>query len=372
MLLLAAWRGLPPLVQGYGPGTIINLLRLLRGHLRGLDLSRLAIRQAYLQGVDLQDASLAGATVQDSLFTETFDAMTAVAASSTGTYWAASSRRGEVLVWSASSQTLHQAWHAHADMIWTLTFSPDGSMLASGSWDGTVKLWDAASGALRWTGSHSSRINTVAFSPDGSMLASAGLDATVKLWTLGGDKEVQTLPHAGPIAVVAWSADGLLLAVGGVEGSIWVWETTKRRSGDLHAHARRPFQLGRWPGLRPRRRHAGERQLGWHGQAVGMSPAGHLRETLRGHTDRVHSLAWSPDGRTLASCGRDRMIWLWDVAQGSYRTALQGHAAGVNRLAFTPDSQSTAQRRRGWHPARVGYRQRAVCARDPGLRCLAL
>ena len=89
--------------------------------------------------------------MQDSLFTETFDAMTAVAASSTGAYWAASSRRGEVLVWSASSQTLLQVWHAHADMIWTLMFSPDGSMLASGSVDGTVKLWDVPSGHLRET-----------------------------------------------------------------------------------------------------------------------------------------------------------------------------------------------------------------------------
>ena len=75
-MLLASWREQPPVEQGYGPGNVVNLLRLLRGHLRGLDLARLAIRQAYLQGVDVQDTSLAGARSRTVLFTETFDAMT--------------------------------------------------------------------------------------------------------------------------------------------------------------------------------------------------------------------------------------------------------------------------------------------------------
>ncbi|HEX6551595.1 MAG TPA: NB-ARC domain-containing protein, partial [Ktedonobacteraceae bacterium] len=96
--------------QGYAPANLLALLRELRGHLRGLDLSQLFIRGAYLQGVEMQDTTLAGARVQQSLLTESFDAINGVAISSTGDYWAASSRRGEVWVWEAGGQTLHRIW----------------------------------------------------------------------------------------------------------------------------------------------------------------------------------------------------------------------------------------------------------------------
>src|SRR5437660_1259370 len=74
--LLAQFRAEDAAAQGYGPANVITLLTALRGHLRGLDLSRLAIRGAYLQGVELQDTTLSGALLQESVFTETFDAIT--------------------------------------------------------------------------------------------------------------------------------------------------------------------------------------------------------------------------------------------------------------------------------------------------------
>jgi hypothetical protein len=112
--------------QGYGPANLLALLRELRGHLRGLDLSQLFIRGAYLQGVEMQDTTLAGAVIQESIFTESFDAINGVAISSTGEYWAASSRRGEVRMWEAGGQTLHRIWQAHTERAWSLAFSPDG------------------------------------------------------------------------------------------------------------------------------------------------------------------------------------------------------------------------------------------------------
>jgi transcriptional regulator with XRE-family HTH domain len=107
--LLDEMRALPENAQGYGPANLVTLLRRLRGDLRGLDLSRLALRAVSLQGVEMQDARLSGAALQDSVFTEPLDAITAVATSPDGEDWAAASWRGEVRVWREGGKILHLA-----------------------------------------------------------------------------------------------------------------------------------------------------------------------------------------------------------------------------------------------------------------------
>ena len=97
--LLDHLRERPLEAQGYGPANLVALLHMLRGDLRAINLSRLAIRGVYLQGAEMQDADLSGATLQSCVFTETFDAISAVAISPNGQYWAATSRRGEVRLW---------------------------------------------------------------------------------------------------------------------------------------------------------------------------------------------------------------------------------------------------------------------------------
>src|SRR5256884_117363 len=185
--LLSQFRSEDAATQGYGPANVLSLLKDLRGHLRGLDLSRLAIRGAYLQGVDMQDATLAGAVMRECVLSEAFDAISAVAISRSGRYWAALSRRGEMRVWREQGQTLHRAWQAHTNTTLALAFSPDEHTLASGSEDGSVKLWDVETGALLWSGWHTKGTWCLAFSPDGRRLASGSEDGSVRLWeaTLG-------------------------------------------------------------------------------------------------------------------------------------------------------------------------------------------
>jgi pentapeptide repeat protein len=95
--------------QGYGPANLVTLLRVLRGHLRGLDLSRLVLRGVYLQGVEMQDARLSGALMRECVLTQTFDAIWAVAISRSGHSWAAGSKRGEVRVWREAGPHGHRA-----------------------------------------------------------------------------------------------------------------------------------------------------------------------------------------------------------------------------------------------------------------------
>jgi transcriptional regulator with XRE-family HTH domain len=182
--LLSQFRSEDTVTQGYGPANVLSLLKDLRSDLRGLDLSRLAIRGAYLQEVDMQDATLSGALMRECVLSEAFDAITAVAISRGGRDFAAVSRRGEMRVWREEGKLLHLAWQAHSDMTFAFALSPDEHTLASGSVDGSVKLWDVASGALLWSGWHTQGTTCLAFSPDGRLLASGGSDATVRLWGL--------------------------------------------------------------------------------------------------------------------------------------------------------------------------------------------
>ena len=325
--------------QGYGATNLVVLLGLLRGNLRGVDLSHLVLRDLYLQGIEMQDARLVDATVQDNFFTEAFDAMTAVAISSTGEYWAAASRRGEIRIWEASGQRLRHVWRGHTDMTWTLVFSPNNQFLASGSNDGLLKLWDVTSGSLIWSGRHTSFVNRLSFSPDGRMIASAGFDARVCLWDVASGALLQTLPHPVPVHAVTFSPDGQLLATGDIGGSIHLW--TQNRTNSFHPLRTIVGHTGCADGLAFAPDNRSLASASWDGTVkLWDITSGRLLQTLTGHSGRVGRVAWSPDGTTLASSGVDSIILLWDVERNSYHAALKGHSSHIYDIAFAPDSRS--------------------------------
>ncbi len=326
--------------QGYGPANVLALLHEHWGHLRGLNLSRLAIRGAFLQRVEMQDTTLAGATVRDTAFTETFSAIWAVAISNDGQYWAAGSGQGEVWVWEAGGKTLHLVWQAHTDTIRALSFNPDGRSLASGSDDGLVKLWNLESGTLLWTSWQTKSIETLAFAPDGRTLAGGGDDAVILLWDAFSGTQLQTLTgHAGSVFALAWSPDGSLLASAGFDRQIRLWEMQEAQPETsmqmLEGHTNWVLALTFAPNGRTLASASWDRTVKlWDVDSL------RVRQTLTGHTDHVFRVAWSPDGRLLASSGQDQTIWLWDVERSNYRTALHGHTAIVSDIVFTPDNRS--------------------------------
>jgi WD40 repeat protein/transcriptional regulator with XRE-family HTH domain len=324
--------------QGYGPANLVTLLRLQRGDLRGLDLSRLVLRRAFLQGIDMQDANLSDAVLQESVFSETFDAINGVAISPSGEYWAAISRSGEIRLWRAGGRVLNRIWQAHTDRAWSLAFNADGQLLASGGWDGMIKLWRVESGELLWSASHTGNINRVAFSPAGDRVASGGAREAI-VWDVASGAPVQSLAHPHLVLSLTWSPRGNLLATGDAEGQIRLWEVrsdgTAACAATISGHSGVISELAFAPdgGLLA--------SAGFdHTVKLWDVTQRDLRATLTGHVERVHRLAWSPDGRFLASGGLDKTIWLWDVNAGRYHGVLPGHSDAILALAFTPDSRS--------------------------------
>lgn len=338
LALLDQLRLLPLAEQGYASANLVTLLRLHRTHLRGVDMSRLLLRELSFQGVAMQDASLANALIVGGVFTEAFDAMVSVAISRNGAYWAASSRRGEVRIWSDQGQTLYRAWRAHMDMIMALAFSSDGQLVATGSWDKLVKVWDVATGDLLWSALHTGEVVRVAFSPDDRILASNGGTETI-LWDVQTGNRLDHLPQEVTPTGIAWSRTGHLLTTSNINGDIRVWSPQAAGATvGLRTIAGGPLPI---TGLAFSLDDSVLVSAGTDGTVkLWDVESGGLLHSLEGHTDRVRRVVWSPDGRTIASAGRDQTIWLWDYETKTCRTILYGHTAEVWSLAFSADSQT--------------------------------
>jgi WD40 repeat protein/transcriptional regulator with XRE-family HTH domain len=344
--VLAALRKTLREAQGYGSGNVINLLYQLRGTLRGYDLSGLHIRQAYFVGVDLQDANCAGSSFDQSVFSETFSSIFSVAFSPDGQLLAAGSVNGEVRVWQVADYRQVIALGGHQGWVWSVAFSPGGAHLASGGEDRIVRIWEMSTGqCLTTLQGHTDWIRSVTFSPDGSLLASSSDDGTVRLWQVSTGECLKVLQGApGRVWSVAFSSDGTRVGSGHEDGMVRVWEvSTGACLATFQGHTGRVWSVA----------FSSNRATLASGSNDGTVrlwevSTGKCLVTFQGHTERVVSVAFSPDGARLASGSDDRMVRLWEVSTGHCFATLQGHTGRVWAVAFSPDGARLASGSDDW------------------------
>jgi WD40 repeat protein len=311
-----------------------------------------------------------------------------------------------VRVWELDRRSTLPVLRGHTSFVYPVAFSRDGRWIASGGWDGKVRLWDAATGEACAALPHPEHVYALAFGPDGTWLVT-GTDADnrLRVWDVAiGRVRKEITGSEGAIRSVTVSPDGSRVAATVFDGrramfSVHVSDIASGESlfsAEGRALAYSPD--GRWLAVKAEdaaavllldaRTHVtvarfrgpamqitsgvfspDSRRLALCGfdrtvrvwqvdAAAGRIPQsvpvgsgsdksenpsdGGACQVLRGHTDIVYAAAFHPDGTRLATAGRDRTIWLWDLERGEDVARLQGHTSYVWSLAFSPDGATLA------------------------------
>jgi WD40 repeat protein len=209
---------------------------------------------------------------------------------------------GQSLYWTRERNRLE----GHQDIVQSVSFSPDGEILATASYDNTVKLWRSDGSLIATLQGHTQPVMSVSFSPDGQMIASGSQDGTVRLWDRNGKLIWFIKAHNSSVFSVRFSPDGKTIATGSEDKTAKLWGLNGRFLKTLSGHRGWVRQVSFTPD--------GNRIVTIsEDTTVNLwTRDGKLLKTLTGHTRAVKSADFSPDGQILATASQDKTVKLWN------------------------------------------------------------
>jgi WD40 repeat protein/tetratricopeptide (TPR) repeat protein len=264
----------------------------------------------------------------------------------------------EILISAALQQAVYgvkerNRLEGHGDVVWGLSFSPDGETIASSSVDKTVKLWRRDGSLLATFKGHTDSVSCVAFSPDNKTIASASLDQTVKIWQRDGSLLATFKGHTNSVTSVAFSPDGQTIASGSRDKTIKLWKSdgtllrtieqfapvnwlSFSRDGKIIAVASDDGSVKLWSS---------------DGKLIA-----NLWHSENRQPSKIYTVSFSPDGETIASGGEDKTVKIWSIAalkhpatqnstqarDGELLATLRGHSKWVFGVTFSNDGQTLA------------------------------
>ena len=343
--LLETLRIQVPQTPGYAAGNILNLLCQLNYNLSDLDFSDLPVWQAYLQDRELYNVNFAHSDLTNSVFSRTFGTVLSVIFSPDGKLLAVGDAKGDIHLWEVANYQLILTCQGHSNKVWSVAFSPDSKTLVSGSEDKTVKIWDVRTGqCLQTLREHSDRIWSVTFSPQGDQFATASDDLSVRLWDAKSNKCLNLLKHTSGIRSIAFSPDGNILVSGSADKTLKTWDVhTGECLKTLRGHTDKIWSVVFSPILN--KENLGRIIISCSDDLtvkLWNISTGKCLKTLKGHTNWVWSVTSSLQNHIIASASDDQTVKIWDIHTGECLKTLKGHTDRIWAVTFSPDGEAIA------------------------------
>lgn len=288
------------LSRGYLAGNVINLLVELDADLTNCDFSFLTIWHADFRGQSLTNSNFTHSDLTDSVFTYSFSRIMTVAFNSAGTLFAVGTADSKVQIWQYPDKKLLHVLQGHRDWVRSVLFSDDSKQLISCADDETIRIWDVGTGECRQVlRGHQERVLSLSLIPHTNLLASGGQDHTVRLWNLDTYASC-VLQHeniTGWVQSLTYDPHSRILVCGDGHRKLHLWQADQKGE--------------EWVYL----------------------------QSLHGHEHILWCVAFSPNGRFLASSSYDQTIILWDMVSKQQHKMMHSKHGSVRVVVFSPDGK---------------------------------